>query len=204
MDLMLLLIFAGALMIAAGSPGPSVAALVSRVLARGWRDVAPFVIAMWVGEAIWLTMAVCGLAVLVEALHWAFLVLKYAGVTYLLYLAWKMWMAPLSIESEDAALRSGSSLRMFLAGLAVTLGNPKIMVFYLALLPTIVELANITVVAWLELVLTMLVILAAVDIVYILLAVRVRKLLRSQRAVKLANRVSASVMGAAAAAIATR
>ena len=43
MDLSALLIFAGALLIAAGAPGPSVAALVARVIARGWRDVAPFV-----------------------------------------------------------------------------------------------------------------------------------------------------------------
>jgi threonine/homoserine/homoserine lactone efflux protein len=41
-----LLIFAGALFIAAGSPGPSIAALVARVLARGWRDVLPFLAAM--------------------------------------------------------------------------------------------------------------------------------------------------------------
>ena len=131
MELSALLIFAGALLVAAGSPGPSVAALVSRVIARDWRDVIPFAAAMWLGEALWLTLAVYGLAALAEALHGAFLVVKYLGAAYLLYLASRMWSAPVAVAPGGPAPRSGSSVRMFLAGLAVTLGNPKIMVFYL-------------------------------------------------------------------------
>jgi threonine/homoserine/homoserine lactone efflux protein len=118
-ELSALLIFAGALLVAAGSPGPSVAALVARVIAHGWRDALPFAAAMWLGEA----------------LHGAFLVVKYLGAAYLLYLAWRMWSAPVAATSEGPAPNTGSGVRMFLAGLAVTLGNPKIMVFYLALLP---------------------------------------------------------------------
>lgn len=201
MDLSALLIFAGALIVAAGSPGPSVAALVARVIARGWRDVVPFAMAMWMGEALWLTFAVWGLATLAEMLHEAFLVMKYLGVAYLLYLAWKMWLAPVA-PTPDTAPRSGSCLKMFLAGLAVTLGNPKIMVFYLALLPTLIDLAGVTLVAWLELTGIMLVILAAIDLAYILLAVRARSLLQSPRALRIANRTSAAALGGAAAAIA--
>ena len=60
MDVSSLLIFAGALLVAAGSPGPSIAALVARVLSGGLRDVLPFLLAMWIGEAVWLTLAVFG------------------------------------------------------------------------------------------------------------------------------------------------
>jgi threonine/homoserine/homoserine lactone efflux protein len=201
MDLSALLIFAGALLIAAGWPGPSVAALVARVIARGWRDVVPFAAAMWIGEALWLTLAVSGLAALAEAMHGAFVVVKYLGVAYLLYLAWKMWFAPVGLTSDGSAPRSGSPIRMFLAGLAVTLGNPKIMVFYLALLPAIIDLAGVTLVAWVELTSIMLVILAAIDVAYIVLAARARRLLRSPRALRIANRASAALLGGAAAAI---
>jgi threonine/homoserine/homoserine lactone efflux protein len=93
---------------------------------------------------------------------------------------------------------------MFLAGLAVTLGNPKIMVFYLALLPTIIDLAGITLMAWLELTCTMLLILAAIDVAYIVLAARARRLLGSPRALRIANRASAALLGGAAAAITTQ
>ena len=203
MELSALFIFALVLLVAAGSPGPSIAALVARVLVRGWHEVAPFVAAMWIGEAIWLAMAAVGLAALAETFHWAFLVVKYCGVIYLLYLAWHMWHT--SAEgAESKAPRSGSPVRMFLAGLAVTLGNPKIMAFYLALLPTIIDLNGITAFGLLQLALTMLVVLAAVDIAYVALAARARLLLRSPRALRLVNRISATAMGGAAAAIASR
>jgi threonine/homoserine/homoserine lactone efflux protein len=199
-----LLIFAGALLVAAGSPGPSIAALVSRVIARGWREVVPFAAAMWLGEALWLTLAVYGLAALAEALHGAFLLVKYLGAAYLLYLAWKMWFAPAAIHPASATPRSGSGVRMFLAGLAVTLGNPKIMVFYLALLPSLIDLRGITPVAWLELTGTMLMVVAAIDLAYILAAARARRLFRSPRALRIANRTSATILGGAAAALATQ
>jgi threonine/homoserine/homoserine lactone efflux protein len=215
------LVFAGALLLAAGSPGPSIATLVARVITRGWRDVLPFAAAMWLGEALWLTLAVFGLAALAETLHGAFLVVKYLGIAYLLYLAWKMWCAPVPSSKEGVSARpipeSPASDRpsprrppprrsgpaMFLAGLAVTLGNPKIMVFYLALLPTIIDLAGVTLVGWLELTATMLVVLAALDLGYIALAARARLLLRSPRALRIANRTSATLLGGAAGALAT-
>lgn len=204
MEISGLAIFAVALLIAAGSPGPSVAALVARVISRGWRDVAPFVAAMWFGELVWLTFAIAGLAAIAETFHWAFLGIKYCGVAYLLYLAWRMWTAPVNINDQGIAVEPGGPVNMFLTGLAVTLGNPKIMVFYMALLPTIVNLSAITTAGWAKLAVTLLFVLAVVDIGYIVLASRMRMALRSPHAMRLANRLCASVMGAAAAAIAAR
>ncbi|MFT4038679.1 MAG: LysE family translocator [Thermomicrobiales bacterium] len=203
MDPSLLLVFAGALLVAAGSPGPSIAALVSRVLTRGFRDVLPFLAAMWVGEILWLTLAVAGLAAIAETFHLLFVAIKWLGIAYLLYLAWKMWTAPDTVKPDELAT-DRSPVRMFLAGLAVTLGNPKIMVFYLALLPSIIDLKSITVLGWAELSLTLLVVLAAIDLTWSLLAHRARGLLRSPRAVRLTNRASATAMTGAAVAIATR
>jgi threonine/homoserine/homoserine lactone efflux protein len=203
MTLSALLVFALALIVAAGTPGPSIAALVARVLTNGFRDVLPFLAAMWLGEALWLTCAVAGLAVIARSFGMVFVVLKFVGVAYLLFLAWKMWRAPADVQGND--LPSGQSpWRMFVAGLLVTLGNPKIMMFYLALLPTIIDLSRIGTVAWFELTLTMLIVLMAVDFGWALLATRARKLLTTRRAVKLTNRASATLMAGVAAAIATR
>lgn len=203
MDISALVIFAGALLVAAGSPGPSIAALVARVITRGWRDVLPFLAAMWIGEGIWLSFAILGLAYVAETFHMAFVAIKYAGVAYLLYLAWKMWTAPVETGGE-ALPNAGSRLRLFFTGMAVTLGNPKIMMFYLALLPTIIDVASVTLVGWAELTLTMVVVLVAVDAVWVLAATQARRLLKSPRAMRIANRASASMMAGAAAAIATR
>jgi threonine/homoserine/homoserine lactone efflux protein len=196
-----LLVFALALLVAAGSPGPSVAALVARVLSNGLKDVLPFLAAMWLGEALWLTCAVAGLAVVARTLGVVFLAIKLVGVAYLLFLAWKMWFAPTEVSKGE--LPSGQSAwRMFGAGLTVTLGNPKIMVFYLALLPTIVDLDRVRGTAWLELTAVTLVVLMTVDFAWALLAVRARRLLTSRKAVKIANRASATMMAGAAAVIA--
>jgi threonine/homoserine/homoserine lactone efflux protein len=202
-DLSHLAVFAAALLIAAGSPGPSIAALVARVLTRGAGSVLPFLLAMWVGEALWLTLAVFGLAYLAQAFQPVFAVLKYVGVAYLLWLAYRMWTAPADVHGVPIP-SSRSSLRLFLAGLAVTLGNPKIMVFYLALLPSIVDLAQVTLSGWALLTATMIAVLVFVDVAWVLLAREARRLLKSTRAVRLANRASASLMGGAAAAIASQ
>lgn len=198
-----ILVFAAALFVAAGSPGPSIAALVARVLSRGWRNVLPFIAAMWVGEAIWLSLAVAGLAAVAESFQPVFVAIKWIGVAYLLYLAWKMWSAPATVGDEDLP-ESRSALKPFLAGLTVTLGNPKIMMFYVALLPSIIDLAGVTLLGWAELVAAMIVVLATVDVAWMALAAKARHFLKSPRAVKIANRISAGTMAGAAAAIAAR
>ncbi len=203
MALTSLFVFACALFVAAGSPGPSVAALVARVISKGARDVLPFLSAMWLGEAIWLTCAVAGLAAIAETFHYAFVAIKWLGVCYLLYLAWKMWFA--SPDSDGEALPEAQSpTRLFLAGMTVTLGNPKIMMFYMALLPSIIDVRGVTIVGWAELVATMLFVLIFIDFSWTLLAAKARRLLRSRRAIRGANRASAGTMAGAALAIAMR
>ena len=204
MDPTALIVYAGALAVAAGSPGPSTAALSARVLTHGVRDVVPFMAAMWIGEALWLSLAVFGLAVVAQEVHWAFVALKWAGVAYLAWLAWKQWNAPVAVEAADLRRPRGQPVRLFLAGMAVTLGNPKIMLFYLALLPSLIDLRTVSVVGWLELVGTMLLVLAAVDVAWAAMAGQARRLIRSPRGMRLANRCSATVRGGAALAIASR
>ena len=203
MDLASILIFAGALLVAAGSPGPSIAALVARVIAKGWQDVLPFLAAMWIGEAIWLSMAVFGLAFIAQSFHLAFLVLKWAGIAYLVWLAFKTWTAPVVVRGGEMP-KAESPWKMFSAGMAVTLGNPKVMMFYMALLPTIIDLGSITLLGWAELTVTMALVLVAVDLTWVAAAAQARRLLRSERAMRAANRVSAATMAGAAAAIAAR
>lgn len=203
MDVSVLLLFAGALLVNAGSPGPSIAALVSRVLTRGFRDVLPFLAAMWLGEVLWLTLAVAGLTAIAETFHLLFVAIKWVGIAYLLYLAWKMWISPTDVESSGIA-SDRSPGRMFLTGMAVTLGNPKIMVFYLALLPSLVNLNTINVLGWAQLALTLLVVLMGIDLSWALLASKARGFLRSPRSVRIANRAGATMMVGAAGAIATR
>lgn len=204
LDLSALLFFAGALAVAAISPGPGIAAILARVLGRGRSGMFAFTAGMSVGDVVWLGFAIGGLAVVVQAFHEVLVVIKFAGAAYLLYLAWKLWTAPAKAPDIASVDRRESRTKLFLGGLAVTLGNPKTMVFYLALLPNIVDIPRIDALGFVELSVVTLSVLALVFGGYILIALRARQLITSARAVRAVNRTSGAVMAGAAIAIATR
>lgn len=204
MDIAGLLVFATALFIAAAAPGPGIAAIVARVLGRGTQGAVAFSAGLAVGDVVWLTLAIVGLAALAQAFHEIFLVVKWAGVAYLLYMAYKLWTAPAEAREVKANTLAEHPAKLFLGGLAVTMGNPKVMVFYLALLPTILDLTRVTLLGYAELVIATLAVLAVVLGAYIVLASRARRLFTSARAIRILNRTTGTVMAGAAAAVATR
>jgi len=203
-DLASLMLFAGALLVAAASPGPGIAAIVARVLGRGMNGAVAFTAGVALGDVVWLTVAILGLAVVAQTFHGVFLVIKYAGVAYLLYLAWKLWTAPVQAQEMGADRSDIAPVRLFVAGLAVTLGNPKVMVFYLALLPNIIDLTHVTLAGWLALSAVALSILTLVFGTYVALAARTRRLFTSPRAMRMVNRGTGAVMASAAVAIAAK
>lgn len=204
MDMTALLIFTGALLVAAASPGPGIVALVARVMGGGLAGVAPFVAGLILGDLLWLAAAVLGLAVVAHTFHEAFVVIKFAGAAYLLYLAYRMWTAP-----AEATIIAGSSRRdrspgLFLAGLSVTLGNPKVAGFYLALLPNLIDLGYVDLLGYAELAGLCVAVLTLVFGGYALAAARARALFSSPRAVRLFNRTGGTLMAGAAIAVASK
>ncbi len=204
MDLAALLVFAGALLVAAASPGPAIAALVARVIGRGLDGAGAFVAGLILGELMWLAVAILGLAVVAQTFHEVFLVIKYAGAAYLGYLAYRMWTAPAAPRDIAADTRPDGHTRLFLAGLAVTSGNPKVVAFYLALLPNLIDLARVGMFGYGELASICVAILTVVYGAYAVAAARARALFRSPRAMRLFNRAGGTMMAGAAVAVATK
>ena len=206
MDLASLLVFVAALAVAAASPGPGIAAVVARVLTHGVGGAVAFTAGVAVGDVVWLAVAVLGLAAVAQTFHVVILAIKYAGAAYLLFLAWKLWTAPTVLPQEDAAAGAVRIAhgRLFAAGLAVTLGNPKVMVFYLALLPNLIDVQSVSLLGLAELSFATLSVLAVVFGAYMALAARTRRMLRSPRAMRMVNRGTGAVMASAAVAIAAK
>jgi threonine/homoserine/homoserine lactone efflux protein len=202
MDIVGLAAFTGALAVAAASPGPTVVALVARVVARGPRGLAGLVAGLILGDVAWLAAAVLGAAHLATEAHWAFVALKWAGAAYLLWLAIGLWRA--KGGEEPAAPPRRSLAGGVLGGLVMTLSNPKVMLFYLALVPNLFDLGAVDAVAFLEMAAIIVVVLGAVLLGYVAAAARVRRLFATPAAVRVINRVGGTVMAGAAAAIATR
>ena len=199
-----LLIFAAAYVMATASPGPGVAAVVARVLARGTHGMPGLIAGFVIGDLIWFSIAATGLAVLAQTFAALFVAIKYAGAAYLLFLAWKLWTSPANtVELGNDAPPEGRG-RLFAAGLALTLSNPKVIVFFLALLPTVVRLDTLSLAGFAEIAAMIVVILSAVLASYAAAAARARRLFTSPRAVRRLNRGTGVVMAGAAAAVATR
>jgi threonine/homoserine/homoserine lactone efflux protein len=201
MTLNSLILFAAVYFAAVATPG-HVAALIARVLGQGLKGVAPFIAGYFVGDIIWLALAGTGLAVIAKTFAGLFIAIIFAGAAYLLYLAWRMATAPAVIGAAPTEATRG--WRAFLASLSLTLGNPKVMVFFLSIMPLVVDVRTLTALALFELALVCGVVISATLALYALVANRARTLLRSTRAMRFVNRAAGGLMAGVAVAVATR
>src|SRR5437868_12924699 len=172
MSLYGLLSFCVAYVLAVALPGPGVAAVLARSLGHGMRGAPAFIAGFLVGDLVWFAFAAAGLAALAQMAHTAFLVVRYAGVLYLLYLGYRLWTAPAQPLNAALVAPSQRNSRLFLGTLALTLGNPKTMLFFLALLPIVVPLGALGSAGYREIVAAIVVILPLVLGAYALAATR--------------------------------
>jgi threonine/homoserine/homoserine lactone efflux protein len=191
-------------LLATATPGPGIAAIIARALGKGaagmWAYIAGFVLA----DLIWFTLAATGMAVLAQTAHTVFVIAKYIGAAYLVYIAYRMWTDPAIPAAEKSDATPASAPRLIMAGAMLTLGNPKVMIFFLALLPTVIDLRAVGVTEYLEIAAAMCVILTSVLSAYAIAALRTRSLFRSTRAVRWLNRGTGTIMAGAAVTVATR
>ena len=189
-------LFATAYLLSVASPGPGIAALVSRTLARGWHGAPAFILGFVAADLLWFTAAVTGVSALAQRAAGALIVMKYAGAAYLLYLAYRMWTSGAVLADVDRRERPLES--PFLAGLLLTLGNPKPMMFFLALLPTVVDLETLAAADTLAMAAVIPIVLAGVMGAYVLASVRARGFFTSTRSLRRLNRCGAIGMAGAA------
>jgi threonine/homoserine/homoserine lactone efflux protein len=184
MSLSAFLGFAGIYAAAVLMPGPGVATVVARALASGARRTLPFILGMVLGDLVWFSFAAFGLAALAQTLHGLFVALKYAGAAYLMFMAWKLWTAkPVALGEPEEGNGGTAGLRLVAAGLSLALGNPKTMIFFLAVLPHLLDLNGLGTVTLLGIDAAMVVILTLAMSAYALLAARARRMIRNAGAV---------------------
>lgn len=204
MSLSALLIFALVYALAVAVPGPGIAAVIARALGHGVKGAPAFIAGFMAGDLLWFTLAAAGLAVLAQTAHAVFVLVRFAGAAYLLYLAWRLWHAPAASLSTPASPGRESQLQLFLGTLALTLGNPKTMVFFLAVLPTVVELRRLSVGGFLGIALVIVLVLPLVLGAYTVFAAYARARLSRPQTQRWVQRGTGAVMAGAAVAVATR
>jgi len=127
------------------TPGPGVFALLARSLASGARPCLSLALGMAISDVIYLLLTCFGLAVIAEQWAEVFVLIRIAGAFYLVYLGVTMWTAPVATSMKNKSLQPTYSIsRGLLQGFLISASNPKVIFFYVAFLPTILNLNNLT------------------------------------------------------------
>lgn len=122
------------------SPGAGAVASMSAGLNYGFRHGYWNVIGLQLALLGQIAIVAAGLGALLAASHWAFELIKWLGVAYLVYLGCKQWRSPVSeIHTEQADKLPASANQLMLRGFLVNASNPKAIVFILAVLPQFLD-----------------------------------------------------------------
>ena len=129
-------LFALAALALVAIPGPNLVYIANRALADGRRAGLASVLGVETGTLVWVCAAAAGLSALLASSAVAFDAVRYAGAAYLVYLGVRTLRAR---DDDDAPEPAAASLgRAYREALLVQLSNPKVAVFFLALLPQFV------------------------------------------------------------------
>ena len=185
--------FASALLLMVITPGPGVLACVSRGLTSGFRMSAFVALGIISGDMFFVLMTLYGLATVARLLGDFFAIVRYSGAIYLIWLGYRTWTSTSKMHAPQS--QAGTSpTSSFLSGLGITLGNPKVIVFYLSVLPAFLDLNRLTTSDAIITMAIVLLTLATVLSTYSFVATRFRVVFRSRRALKNINRCSGGAM----------
>ncbi|GAB0120201.1 LysE family translocator [Acidisoma sp. 7E03] len=181
-------------------PGPNVALIMANSVSHGVRYGLATVAGTLAAQVIQLVAVALGLTALLQGLGTWFAVVRWLGVAYLLYLGWRQWRAPVVDLSRIQAGARVPLSAMLPRAAAVSLTNPKTLLFLGALFPQFVSTHHPVLPQVGLLAATFLVIIGIMDSSWALLAGQLRGLLG--RHGRLRNRLSGGMMIAAAAGLA--
>ncbi|MEM5477518.1 LysE family translocator [Pacificibacter sp. AS14] len=172
------------------TPGPNMAYLAVLAATEGRRAGLSAVAGVALGLLIVGLMAAFGLAAMIASSPVLFQILRWAGVVYLLWLAWDAWReeAPEDNEFSDGAARH------FRRGLIVNLLNPKAGIFYIVMLPQFVDQTGDLVAQTVTLSVTFVLIATAIHTAIVILSDLARGIIGTQSRRKTLRRVMAVVL----------
>lgn len=181
------------------SPGAGAVASMSSGLQYGFRRGYWNVIGLQIALALQILIVAAGVGAVLATSALAFNLIKWFGVAYLLYLAYKQWQqAPSTISAEQRAEQQVQPLAMMFRGFLVNISNPKAIVFMLAVLPQFITPSDPLVPQYGLMMATMIAVDMIVMAGYTCLAAKVLLFLRSPRQQRILNRSFASMFAGAA------
>ncbi len=175
----------GIMLVAALIPGVSVMTVVARTLQGGLKHGVAATLGIVAGDALYILLAIYGLAILASALGEQFAIVKLlAGV-------WLLWLGAGLLKASPASLArdrtNDLSLRgSFMLGLLITLGDQKAVLFYMGLLPALVDASQLSALDAIAILLLAVIALSS-KLVYAVVLARSDKLLSQPGSLRLIN-----------------
>jgi threonine/homoserine/homoserine lactone efflux protein len=184
-----LLLYCGIYAVAIATPGPGIFAIIARALGGGLRSTVPAVLGNTLGDLILMSLSALGLAMVARQMGGLFLIVKLAGAAYLIWLGYKSWTADITAVADQVPAHKG-----FWSQLALTLGNPKAIVMFVAILPTAIDLNRLTLMGYLQLCLCTLILIPGIEFLYAALASQARVFLSGSKARRRMNKGAGAIM----------
>ena len=138
-------VFFIAIIIFSVTPGPGVFALLARALSHNARACYSMAFGMAMSDLIYLVMACLGLAVIAQNYGIVFTLIRITGAIYLIYLGWKMWADRSHLQHlDEPSTKTDRHWSGLVQGFLISASNPKVILFYIAFLPTFMDLSALT------------------------------------------------------------
>ncbi len=193
MDLSIWIAFVAAASLLLIIPGPTILLVVSYALGQGWRAAAPMAVGVALGDLTAMSGSLLGLGALLATSSTLFVVLKWVGAAYLIYLGAKLLRAGGTLQVE-ARPDASSPSRMLAHSWFVTALNPRSLTFFIAFVPQFLDPARPLLPQATVAIATFVVLAFADAFGYALLASRARGLVRSPLAIRTFNRAGSTAL----------
>ncbi|ARE40377.1 Transporter, LysE family [Rhodovulum sp. P5] len=189
-----LALYAGALFILFLTPGPVWVALTARALSGGFNAAWPLALGVVIGDALWPLLAILGVAWIVSVFDGFLVVLRTVASLVFLGMGVLLLRHPGASIAEDSRLTRPGMWAGFLAGLAVILGNPKAILFYMGVLPGFFDLAAIRPPDIAAIMAISMAVPFLGNLIFALFVDRARRILTSPAALRRTNRIAGMLL----------
>ncbi len=185
----------GIMVVLAAMPSASVALVVTRSATLGVGNGLAVAAGIVLGDLVFIMLAILGLSVVAETMGGLFIVIKYLGALYLLWLGFSLLKAQRKTTiTVDRAREKGNLVTSFLAGFILTLGDVKAIVFYVSLFPVFIDLSALQAAEVLVIIFVTIVSVGGVKVIYALSAIKVANLAREFKFENTARKTAGGLM----------
>lgn len=174
MSIIDIITLSGIMIALAALPSASVALVITRSATLGVANGIAVTAGIILGDLVFILLAIYGLTVVAETMGSLFMIVKYLGATYLLWLGYTLINSKSTTTiAVDKIVKKQNLVTSFIAGFILTLGDIKAIIFYASLLPVFVNLSTLQASDVLIILSVMIVSLGSVKILYAFSAVKV-------------------------------